>query len=143
MLLPSKTLTEEMLNISEQEKLFSLMEVSNFWEFFLNQIGIDIRVLEDLSPTKEVYFPIFHESCRNEKTFVGHRKGEEPSFKLDWRRYRYIYRFMETLNIFKLFTINKEMAELSKKIIVSKDQSQEGDNIEEIAKVKETEIVLL
>ena len=50
---------------------------------------------------------------------------------------------METLNIFKLFTINKEMAELSKNIIVSKDQSQEGDNIEEIAKVKETEIVLL
>ena len=46
--------TEEMLNISEQEKLFSLMEVSNFWEFFLNQIGIDIRVLEDFSPTKEV-----------------------------------------------------------------------------------------
>ena len=128
--------TEEMLNISEQEKLFSLMEVSNFWEFFLNQIGIDIRVLEDFSPTKEVYFPIFHERCRNEKIFVGHRKGEKPSF-LDWRRYRYFYRFMETLNILKLFTINKEMAELSKKIIVSKDQSQEGDNIEEIAKVKE------
>ena len=146
--------TQEMLSISEQEKLYSIMKLTHFWEWmwiamprqsfwFLGQVKYlffgKSKVLDDFEDFK-VCFPVLMESCRNHETYIGFEKDEDPWIHgKKYDKWRYLIRFFEMFGFlnFKFFTIDKEIAEAAKKIISSKYQCQEVEDTEDVVKVCE------
>ena len=154
--------TENMLKVSEEEKLYSVMELTNSWEFFQKSILLKrwgriicgiyaiiiARFFEDVLkdfPDKKIHFPIFHKDFRNDKIFVGFKTGEKPEVYSErywqisvfmWTHVTYFFRFFEFVGFYRgLFSISKRMAQDCKEIIALREQRQEVDNFEGIIKV--------
>ena len=67
--------TEKMLNVSEVDKLYSVMTITNFLEFIP---GFNRQKLLNYFPKKKIYFPIYHEEHRNDEFFIGHQNNSKP-----------------------------------------------------------------
>ena len=144
--------TEDMLKVSEEDRLYSVMVITFFWEYFSKFLAP--KVLKYF-PKKKIYFPVFHEIYRNDETFVGVQDGAknyEPWIIHDaysWRnkmRWRIgeiwrnsgvgyvLFKFLELFELYRgLFTISKRVAEDAKEIIVT--QSSGVDKVEDVVKV--------